>query len=80
MPYRFFVGHGSENLVALLGNRHTSHARPLGGAAGQSAKQKHLPSHTQQAYRGAQSSEGRKGGQTSVVMLFPVSVSDTQDI
>ena len=80
MPYRFSVGRDSENLVALLGSRHTSHALPLGVAAAHSAKQKHLQSHTQQAYRGEQSSEDRKGGQAIGLMSAPGTVSDTRDM
>lgn len=78
--YHFSVARGSENLEALLENRYTFHERLLEVAVGHQEKQKHLQSHTQQAYHGVLSSEGYKGGQAIFLLLFPVLVLDIQNI
>ena len=51
-----------------------SHALALEVSAGQRATQKPLQSHTQQVYRGVQSSEVRIGGLTTLTMFLPVVV------
>ena len=70
--YHSYEVRGSESLVALHGSRSMSHALALEVSAGQRATQKPLQSHTQQVYRGVQSSEVRTGGLTTLTMFLPV--------
>ena len=78
--YHFFAVRGSENLEALLGNRHTSHALGSEGSVALSAKQNAPLFLRRQSDHDAQNSGGLSSGQATLILLFPVFVSDTQGI